>query len=526
MEFDKAAKYVDTLVQTALKNRKSTAFEKFLALRDQAFLTEFELGSKHDAVHAWEDTLARIKPIHKEVHRAKALVYTHLGDLFRKEETQDDDDINFFLFRPKKRQKTLRDARLAESCYIKSIAADPNDSKGWFGLLALYEIIGKKPKINKTLDDIIKRFPEEKNALFKAGLRCVERNALVKGLNYLERAIELDPVDSLLKESFIVACIKVAKHYAENGHMDKGRSVLEKAQTRASRRSDNFNRGLSYLYARWGLLEILAGDWEAGNERLRQAESLNPNPLKLHYFITLMGRYYKTPPDRLKKPHDTVQNTLDTLPNAKTGCTLTEVIHYLSRFSGRVIPWLSQEQQRINSYLIKAARMPCTREQAEMIVDYALTQGVEGIRVAGRFIDLMLRNNPKDARFLWLNYNIKSMGKGEAPNFSAQLKELNAILELARSQEEQKIEGVIQERIKLIEEQRKIFEEMTRFLGMPVLDQDPDELDEEPFSPALDDFPFDPPETHRPPRARKNTNRAKDKTNTGPQQMNLFDFEI
>lgn len=141
--------------------------------------------------------------------------------------------------------------RLAQYCYDSCLEIDPTNKQAHFSLLGLYEKTGQKSKTNKKLDEIIKLFPDDKDTLYKAGLRCMDRRAFIKGMKYLERAAKLDFLDMRVKEALIVCCIKAALEYAKKSKVERFRALLSKALEYGESDSDDFNLGHAYLYARW-----------------------------------------------------------------------------------------------------------------------------------------------------------------------------------------------------------------------------------------------------------------------------------
>jgi tetratricopeptide (TPR) repeat protein len=467
-----AENYVLSLVSTATNDRRSTALEKFLAHRALALWLEGTPAPDMEIVTAWEEALSRFQALSCDGHHATPLVYGRLGDLFSVEEP-DEDPFDFFFTRRRKQSQILRNARLAEFCYCKGIKADRQNRHCWFSLLSLYEKTGNKPKTNKTLDDIIKHFPEEKEAMFKAGIRCLERKAFVKGMNYLDQAQKLDPIDSRVRESFMVACILVALKQTQNGRLQKRRTALEKAEARADRTADDFNTGLCYLYARWAVMEALAGENDEAEQRMKKALSLAPNPLKLHYFTVLIGRMYGVRPVWAAESRRIADEALAGTPNPEVGVSLADVLRYLHSFQRPKDGWLDRERNKINRYLMKAAGRSCSREQAQAIIDYASHPRVKAWNLRREYVELMLRRNPEDARFRWARL-IPDFDRERHPAGLHNLRiELATVLDLAHKQGEQDVAEQVERALKQVDRQSEAMKSISEFLGMdPEMDFD------------------------------------------------------
>ena len=61
-------------------------------------------------------------------------------------------------------------------------------SPGIFEIGRGYDFLKKTAERNRLLDEMTRRFPNEKKVLIWAGELCSRRHAYVKGIEYLERA--------------------------------------------------------------------------------------------------------------------------------------------------------------------------------------------------------------------------------------------------------------------------------------------------------------------------------------------------
>lgn len=163
-----------------------------------------------------------------------------------------DDPFDFFLDAHTEETVAV-DFELAEMLYRTSIELNPREKETYFCLIDLYKKSDRTSEINRLLDDVIKRFPDDKTALTKAGKRCLERDALVKGMNYLQKALALDPLDPKVKELFVIACYKNAAKYASQGKTAKCRQLLSSALEFKSNTADDLYRGHATLRARWAV---------------------------------------------------------------------------------------------------------------------------------------------------------------------------------------------------------------------------------------------------------------------------------
>ncbi len=129
------------------------------------------------------DFLALFPETDRYRNKIASLVLEHAGAYYAREKP------HFRFAAPRK--KGHRGIPLLE----ESIALDPANLGAYLKLLDLYEAGKKKSERNRLLDTMTLLFPREKGVLVRAGRECVERKAWGKGLDYFERAHELDRLD-------------------------------------------------------------------------------------------------------------------------------------------------------------------------------------------------------------------------------------------------------------------------------------------------------------------------------------------
>lgn len=105
-----------------------------------------------------------------------------------------------------------RNAERAIKALTQATECAPNNVFAWVKLLILNEQLGNKSRVHQLLDQLVDRFPKNKKILIKAGALAVERKAFGKGIDYLEAALQLDPLDSDCKAHLIAG---LAKHVIE-----------------------------------------------------------------------------------------------------------------------------------------------------------------------------------------------------------------------------------------------------------------------------------------------------------------------
>ncbi|MFZ1986930.1 MAG: hypothetical protein WAU91_21135, partial [Desulfatitalea sp.] len=391
-------------------------------------------------------------------------------------------------------------------------------------LIRFYETNGDTGKVNKLLDRMVKQFPGEKDVLFKAGQRCLERKALVKGMSYLEQALALDPMDKIVRETFIVACIKAAHNYASKRQIEKSRELLPRVIDASDAHSDDFNLGRAYLYARWAALEQLNGENAAAEALWVQAMAHQPTgKVKLHYFYWIFARHYGVPLRSLKPSEELVRKSLKAPVDVAIAVDFVDTLLYVRRLPESSM-LLAGEISRIHRYITRAVEKEMTRPQAKTIMSYALSDCCESPDFAVACADNMLQCNPDDAYFRYYRYLFQQEDGWFAPTLQKEIGELKAILRLAREQKESAVATQVQKRLKELEEADRFAQGSSPFGDMPDEmndDVDEDEMDDELIKALMNGF--------IPPRRSSSTSRRskakagkKKSSPPGPEQLELF----
>ena len=146
----------------------------------------------------WHEFLFCHKSVAGESSRLSAIVYAHLGDLLGDTLLQgvplgDDDPCESWFDRRKKKGKT-RNFRLAEEAYEKALPFIRQTRTFTSSCWASMKKADDNGKRNKKLDEISRLFPDDKDVLARNGNYCIERKAYLKGIEYLKRAVALDPL--------------------------------------------------------------------------------------------------------------------------------------------------------------------------------------------------------------------------------------------------------------------------------------------------------------------------------------------
>jgi len=510
-----AQKYVEHLVRSAFTGKADNAIAKIWAQRSLALYSEESEDFDPLILEHWEKFIDLYESLNGDSPHVRSLVYGRLGDLFS-EEMPDDNPFSFFFFRRRRKEPNLRNIELARHCYQESVDAGPQAFQPQVAQIAFFEKIGDTPRVNRLLDRLIRQFPDEKEVLFKAGIRCSDRKAFVKAMNYLERALSLDPMDKVVREQFISTCIVAALQYVRKNNPKKARALLPRALEWSDAHSDDFNRGRAYLYARWTAMAHLLND-EADAQQLwaQAADHRQGSELKLHFFLWVVADSYGVAPPLSKGSAAFVKKALKTAFSADTALDCIRTLQYATLLPGSV-KGLQRKAVLVERYLARGATAEITRQQAGVVVSYTLSEECNRPDIAEAYVRRMLKQNPDDALFRYYRYLVRSQVTAWYSEIDDEGQELNTILRLAREQKDATVTLAVQ---KLLRE----FDAMPPsggFGGNPFFEID-DDFEEEGMEAEDDDFlPFFTSPPAKP--APKKKSPKKKSGPRGPQQLNLF----
>jgi len=146
-----------------------------------------------------------------------SVIYENLGDIFMANSLMPE------LAYGDRDCSTPRSAERAIKALTQATECAPSNEIAWVKLLVLNEILGNKSRVHQLLDQLIVRFPQNKKILLKAGALAVERKAFGKGIDYLEAAHQLDPLDSECKAHLIAG---LARHVIDRHRRKQGTASL------------------------------------------------------------------------------------------------------------------------------------------------------------------------------------------------------------------------------------------------------------------------------------------------------------
>jgi len=249
----------------------------------------------------------------------------------------------------------------------KSIALDPANASAHLLLAPVYKAARRVRDRNRLLDVMTVRFPNDKDVLLAAAAGCIDRKALVKAVEYFERALALDRLDPATPNYLVEACVRLARQHYEKRHPREGRAILDRAGELAVEAPDNFVRGRWCVATRRGVLEQIYGDAANGAELLDQARTISPSAAAFAFFARLAWSAYgrdKAAPAALKTEWE--RSAME-CPSAAEATALVQLLVYWASAPNMRI---GAEESWLRRYLKRAAKNPFTRDEAALLLEH------------------------------------------------------------------------------------------------------------------------------------------------------------
>jgi hypothetical protein len=278
----------------------------------------------------------------------------------------------------------------------KSIEMDPANTAAHLKLCAVYEAMSRGSERNRLLDTMTSRFPDNKEVLLLAGVGCLDRKAYVKGLEYFERALQLDRLDPKIPDLIVSSSLRLARQNFAKGRLESGRAALRRAGELLIEQPENFLRNPWCHLARRGILEEMSGDATLGAELLRKARTASPFPAAFLLFVRIARRLYT----KGAKAPATLQAELETVvkteANATQAATLARMFFFWA--AAPDAPPLQFEADWLRRYLKETARQPFSRDEARRLVEL-LQPHREFHKQAEAFVKKILTQDRRDPLF-------------------------------------------------------------------------------------------------------------------------------
>ncbi len=362
------------------------AFRTLVLYGKQAF-------SPDEVEDFWEEFLQVCDRLYGPNPRRRAVAYNWLGELIA--------NISpslppfFTIFGGGKNSQWTRPFQsYAQELFERSLKHDPNYLTPHLKLCETYEAMNSQQERNRLLDKMVQRFPENKEVLFKAGQRCVERKAFVKGLDYLERARQADRVDPNIGRVLVEARTRLTAQYFQKQKPEKARSTWEGIRDLLVDQPKEMLQSRWAAYARRGVMEELYGDGDEAEKWLNESETVSPSVAVFSLFVYLARSYYL--PSKKRADFQDTRKALMTLPTVSEANILFAVLEFWQAHL-KSDP-VDTVERCLKEYLSKANRQPFERKELVELVG-TVKSGSGFNREVQALVSSRLRTDPEDPYF-------------------------------------------------------------------------------------------------------------------------------
>lgn len=243
----------------------------------------------------------------------------------------------------------------------------------------------------------IKWFPNDKEILHKAALLCFERSADKKGLGYLERAHELDPLDRGVRTTLIRRYVANAATALVRRRTKQMRELMNRAEAASEERTHAYELGRRYVLVRRAAMEDGAGDKSAAREYLTRAFGEAAHPVEMSSFALLACLTYHGSRALAAELERRVTEQLKADAGMPAVATMVSVLAYMLHNEYPREHVRRAERERLSGLATRAVKGAFVRPAAVTIARYAI--GIDDLRLAKRYAATALRADSDDPFF-------------------------------------------------------------------------------------------------------------------------------
>jgi hypothetical protein len=258
-----------------------------------------------------------------------------------------------------------RAAEPAIQALVESGELDPENLPAALGLCKLYETLRRTSDRNRLLDQLTVRFPQRKEVLVEAGRLCLERKAFKKGLDYLERARQLDLLDTSILDKILGGRLEQAlANCSPATSKDKAAKILaelEQAEALTTEDPGNFRRGRWLYLTSCSVLAQGFGQWEKSSQLRERA--LAAAPFRAAVFLALCWLQDEWLRLEARLNWNSDWKACLKSANLEQGCLLATLIQDLFARLKNVPQWeFKIKARRLFDFLLAATGRPCHPE--------------------------------------------------------------------------------------------------------------------------------------------------------------------
>ena len=326
----------------------------------------------------------------------------------------------------------LRHAPGAIDSLKKSIALNPANLGAHLTLAEVYKTQKLTSERNRLLDVMTARFPDRKEVLVLAGAGCLERKAYVKGLEYLQKARQLDRIDPAIPDFIARGLLQLATQDFEKGRRDSARKSLAQIDEFLIAQPENFLRNPWCCLARRGLLEQLHGDAAQAKDFLAGARAASPFPAAFAFLAQVVWRACADG----ATAGAPFEKDLEAAASDKPSVAHALVLMRIWLFEQEVLEGTTSqsEQNWLRHYLNTVAKQPFTRDEATALVEL-IEPHEEFHRQAEALVKQVLKKDKLDPLFRLFQRDLRPF---QLTDPDQEQDSLQAILQEARRRGDEK----------------------------------------------------------------------------------------
>lgn len=270
-----------------------------------------------DAIDVWScfiDTLEHVKGIAPHLFpRAKGLVLQRMGDLAM--QASKVDGFEAFL--------GLASGRCNEAIgyYRQSLQEYAEDKTSHEKLMAAYLLQNQPKKAERHAREVLRRWPNDVNTLLFLGLRCIDRAAFRKALDYLKQALRVDPADSQVRAGIVLCYLKSARRRLRQGNLDQARQDYEEAQAVLDPTASK-----ALFFCRWAALEWRAEKPDRAQELLSQALAGREERVVVYFVLAIELSVAQAPPEVQQRFDKLLEEALADEPSGAAAARMAEYV--------------------------------------------------------------------------------------------------------------------------------------------------------------------------------------------------------
>ncbi|MCD6292229.1 MAG: tetratricopeptide repeat protein [Deltaproteobacteria bacterium] len=461
MVSEQSSNYLEQLHQEIFRSKKeSPPLLNTEFLRITALYQEINHFPIEETAEVWDLFLQSHNREQPENPALTAAIYAYEADLFAQTDSFSENDAlsrlqkmvaafdNFDGFDEfdeyDEEESEPLDFERAEELYEKAIKSDPDNFVIRLKLLQLYESSGSEEasKTNRLLDELIHRFPDNKEILLRAGTRCLERKAFPKGLKYLRQAAQLDRSDNKIKETIIIGSILYAWKLSSAGNDKKYRTIFAETLNFCTTGLQNLTLSPATLRARWAVIELGNDNFDESQQQLSLARAADKSlhPDEVLYFFYLYANISGLPKTKLKDYEKQMKRDLKSYTDFDKIITCSKILLYNILVSDEEESFIEQEIQRLNKIFnrLLKSKQSLTPDQCLDIINFARNPYNNNEKLALSYARRTRLEFPNDLKF-WLTKLVVELEYARPIPSNAKMNELDKLIKAAEAVNNQEL---------------------------------------------------------------------------------------